>query len=152
MEYSIIKTLHVLFAGIWLIALPVDLMVRKYVRQDNLTGAELYLKLGNLLGIIGLTGILITGVYMSVSMEHFGFFRFATPGQHWLYTKQFLMVIMLIVTFAVLIPQAKKLRASLTGDASVFETQYRKMRNFNLVIHILVFTNFLLALSRYFMN
>ncbi len=164
MIYPLLKILHVVSAGLWLSLLIYGIIIRSRInsREGTPTGKELimtYVATLNPLGIIGSMGILITGIILSLQ-SGMGFFQFAGGGgNHWLYTKQFLMVIILILVGAVMIPAAKKLKSeilpSLNDSAPLTEsatTAYGKLVRVDMSINILVILNILLAFSRYFMG
>ena len=65
----------------------------------------------NLFGMIGAIGILITGITMVVQNPAYGFFSMSS--NHWLATKQILMVVLLIILGGFIIPTAKKLELPL---------------------------------------
>lgn len=163
MIYPLLKILHVVSAGLWLSLLIYGLIIRSRIKgkENTPAGKELimtYVSVLNPLGIIGSMGILITGIILSIQ-SGMGFFQFASGGNHWLYTKQFLMVIILILVGAVMIPAAKKLKSeilpSLTDSAPLTEgakAAFKKLVKVDLSINILIILNILLAFSRYFMG
>jgi hypothetical protein len=105
--------------------------------------------------MIGAIGILVTGIALVLNSSY-GFFRMT--DNHWLATKQILMVVLLIIIGAVLIPTAKKLRAAIGSDlesgTQITEEGYKTLKKIftlNLVINIIVLINFLFAIThRYF--
>ncbi|MBK7867800.1 MAG: hypothetical protein IPJ75_12965 [Ignavibacteriales bacterium] len=110
----------------------------------------------NLIGIIGSLGVLLTGLYLTIVMDY-GFFKFASGGNHWLYTKQFIMVIILILVGAVMIPTAKKIKSELIpglkSDQPLSDEAYKllgKLKTVDLSINVLIILNTLMAFSRYF--
>ena len=151
MVYHLFVSLHIIFAGIWLVNFIADLVLKKniysagnYETSRKMIGV--YLKFVNILGIIGSMGILITGIYL-VATSGYGFFDFSS--NHWLLTKQILLVVILILIFAFVIPTAKKVRAEAGRYNSVEEiSSLKKMFKINLTINILVTINLFLALSR----
>ncbi|MBU1095654.1 MAG: hypothetical protein KKB34_04160 [Bacteroidetes bacterium] len=150
--YFTLVTLHVLFAGIWLTNILVSLFVKLKNDGTELSNGMIsfYLKYTNLTGILGAMGILITGVVITLMNPAFQFFQFT--ANHWLTTKQIIMVAILAVIFAVLIPTAKALRLQLTRkDESVLKNVLEKINRTMWVINSLVIINILLALSRRFM-
>lgn len=63
--YPIIIVIHVLSAVTWLSFLPMDYILRKNFREDKNILVQkklisIWLKTANLLGIIGMSGVLIT--------------------------------------------------------------------------------------------
>ncbi|KAF0153074.1 MAG: hypothetical protein FD143_514 [Ignavibacteria bacterium] len=156
MYYYTILTLHIVFAGVWLINLASEPVLRnQIITNKNKSGERkfisLYLTFANLLGIIGAVGILFTGVFLVLNSAY-GFFSMA--DNHWLATKQMLMVVLLIIIGVVIIPTAKKLRriigADLESSASISEDGYNALKKLyltNKVINIIVFINFLFAIT-----
>lgn len=159
--YPILITIHIIFAGGWLINFLIEQVIKKNISIRKGSPSEkvlvgLYLKFSNLLGIIGATGILITGITMVILNPGYGFFQMT--ANHWLSTKQILMVILLLIIFLFIIPTAKKLRSSLSielDDKETFtEEAYKylnKIYRLNTIINIIVLLNFLFAITRRFL-
>jgi len=160
MYFYTILTLHIVFAGIWLLNFVSEPVLRSQILTNKNKSGErkfisLYLTFANLLGIIGATGILVTGIALVLNSSY-GFFRMT--DNHWLATKQILMIVLLVIIGAVLIPTAKKLRAAIGTDlesgTQISEEGYKTLKKIftlNLVINIIVLINFLFAIThRYF--
>lgn len=151
MIYHLFVSLHIIFAGIWLVNFIADFILKKNIfsSPDFLTSKKLtgiYLNFVNILGIAGSMGILLTGIYL-VSTSGYGFFDFSS--NHWLVTKQVILVVILILIFALVIPTAKKVRGEMSKSQSIEEVKsLKKMFKINLTINILVAINLLLALTR----
>lgn len=162
MDYLLISKLHVVFAGIWLINLLTDFLLRRYIiTNKNKIGEKkfihLYLLFANLFGMIGAIGILITGITMVVQNPAYGFFRMSS--NHWLATKQILMVVLLVILGGFIIPTAKKVRTAIGKDLEnqnpLNEDGYKnlqKLFKLNTAINIIVLINFLLAITHRFMG
>ncbi len=160
MFYLLIVKLHIIFAGMWLINLAVYPILRSsVVNNKNKSGEKkfihLYLTFANLFGMIGGAGILLTGIFMVTDNSLFGFFQFT--ANHWLATKQILMVILLIILGVIIIPTSKKVRAAIGSDFEKTEqlsddvyNNLNKLFKWNLVINIIVLINFLLAITHNF--
>jgi len=160
MDYLLISKLHAVFAGIWLINLFTDFLLRRYiVTNKNKIGEKkfihLYLTFANLFGMIGAIGILITGITMVILNPGYGFFRMSS--NHWLATKQILMVVLLVILGGFIIPTAKKVRAAIGKDLEnqdvMSEDGYKnlqKLFKLNTAINIIVLINFLLAITHRF--
>lgn len=158
--YPFILSLHIVFAGVWLVNLLVELYFKKSINasvgKPSETGlVSLYLKFVNIVGIIGAAGILVTGILMVVLNPGYQFFQFT--ANHWLTTKQIVMVVILILLFWKLIPTAKKLRleiakdlSSPVDDKSGLRTNLKKLYSLNFQMNILVVINFLMAITRVF--
>lgn len=160
MYYYTILTFHIVFAGIWLINFVAEPILRTQILSNKNKSGErkfisLYLTFANMLGMIGATGILLTGIYLVLNSAY-GFFSMS--DNHWLATKQILMVVLLIIIGIVVIPTAKKLRQiigeDLESSTSISDEGYialKKLYTINKVINIIVFINFLFAIThRYF--
>ncbi len=157
MDYILISKLHAVFAGIWLINLLTDFLLRgDVITNKNKIGEKkfihLYLTFANLFGMIGATGILITGIVLVVNNPAYGFFNMSS--NHWLATKQILMVLLLIILGGFIIPTAKKVRAAIGKDlenqSAISEDGYKnlqKLFKLNMTINIIVLINFLLAIT-----
>jgi hypothetical protein len=91
MEIDIIRTMHIIFAGMWLINLISDSVLKRYIlKNKNKSGEKkfihLYLTFTNLFGMVGAMGILITGIVLVTLNPFYGFFQM--NGNHWLTAKQ----------------------------------------------------------------
>jgi hypothetical protein len=161
MDYLLIVHLHIVFAGIWLVNFISDIFLRGFINKNkNKTGEKklvsFYLSFTNLFGMIGSIGILITGILIITQNSGFGFFQMT--ANHWLTTKQLLMVVLLLVIGSLVIPTAKKVRTAIGNDLenqNLISTDgysnLQKLFKINTVINIIVLINFLLAIThRYF--
>ena len=158
--YPTIYTFHIVFAGIWLVNFILAPVLKSFITKNKQKTGEkkfiiLYLSLVNLLGMIGSIGILITGITMTALNPGYGFFQMT--ANHWLAAKQIIMVILLLVIFIYVIPQAKKIRAALGSDLEsslpISEEGYQnlgKMYKLGTLINILVLVNFLFAITHRF--
>jgi amino acid permease len=156
MIYSTLVTLHIIFAGIWISNLLADSFFRKQIitsknSSDERKFINIYLKFINFLSSISATGILLTGILLVLN-SGYGFFRMT--DNHWLATKQILMVVLLLIIGIIIIPTAKKLRVSLGSDyesknnlSDESRSLLKKLFNFNTIINIIVIINFLLAIT-----
>jgi hypothetical protein len=158
MDINIFRTLHIIFAGMWLINLISDSVLKGYILKNKDRSGEkklihLYLTFSNLFGMIGALGILITGITL-VSLFHPYYSFFQMNGNHWLTAKQILMIVLLIIIGVFIIPTAKKVRFSIGND---LENQVRlndigyinlkKLFKLNMAINIIVLINFLFAIT-----
>lgn len=157
--YLLLTWLHVTFAGIWLVVFIADPLFKKYISKAKNSKGEielisLYLKFVNLLGIIGAVGILVTGIWMILMDVGYGFFDFSS--NHWLATKQIVMVVILVLLGWKLIPTAKKVRLSISDelkspvdDNSSVHENLKKLYSVGFQINLLVIINFLMAVTRF---
>jgi len=158
-ETVLFRAIHIISIIIWLGIIPADLLLRKIIREKKGTESEktllsFWLKLTNLGGMVGLTGVLVTGILMSMTLGY-GFFQFASGANHWLYTKQFLIVFVIILTAVFVIPSGKKVRieieksvalnSALTGETYKNISKLEKVLT---TINVLIVLNLLLALTR----
>lgn len=155
--YPTLITLHIIFAGGWLMSLLTDGILKKLILNkkngnDVKIFISLYLKITNLFGIIGASGILLTGIVMVLLNSGYGFFDMS--ANHWLATKQILMVILLLIIFVFIIPAAKKIRkeinAELEASSKISEDTNKllsKIYKLNMAINIIVVLNFLFAIT-----
>ncbi len=161
--FGVLSVIHVVSAGLWLSLLIFGFILRGRMAQAKGTPEEKGLILTwissmNILGIVGSLGVLLTGIIMSVMVDVYGFFKFASGANHWLYTKQFVMVIILILIGAVMIPTAKKIKGlllpDLKSDRPLGENAYAllgKLKRVDISISVLVILNILMAFTRYFL-
>ncbi|MCU7493492.1 MAG: hypothetical protein HF308_05255 [Ignavibacteria bacterium] len=157
---AILTVIHILSAVVWLGLVPADLVLRKNIKRSRGLAPEkklisVYLHLVNITGIIGMTGIVITGVILTSILPYYQFFNFSI--NHWLVTKQVIMVILIVLVFALLIPKAKKVRLALGADTegrtSLGEEVYGnlgRLETIITIINVLVLINFLLAVTHRF--
>ncbi|MDP3147963.1 MAG: hypothetical protein Q8N83_02420 [Ignavibacteria bacterium] len=158
-EYIFLRALHIVSVIVWLGVIPADLLLRKIIRDKKGTESEktllsFWLKLTNLGGIVGLTGVLVTGIFMSITLNY-GFFQFASGSNHWLYTKQFVIVIVILLTAVFVIPSAKKVRLeiekSVAENLTLTEETYKNISKLGKIltaINILIVLNLLLTLTK----
>lgn len=153
-QYQIIVALHIIFAGAWLIFFAADIIIKKkiYSTASNEIKNQfisLYLQLTNLFGIVGSVGIAITGITMVILNPGYGFFDMTHA--HWLAAKQIVFVIILFLTFAKIIPSAKKLREAISAsNQNNIDTNLEAVIKFNKFINILVIINFIFAITHRF--
>jgi len=158
MEYFIIKSLHITFAGIWLANLLTDSVLRGVITNNKQKSGErkfirLYMTFINLLGIIGSVGILATGIFLVLDSQY-GFFDMS--ANHWLAAKQILMVILLLTIFLFIIPTAKKIKTelgeNLESNTVLSENTYlllQKLYRLSSIVNAIVLINFLFAVTHY---
>lgn len=153
-HYPTIVTIHIVFAGIWLIFFAADIILKRQVRDAQRQEVKnkfisLYLQFTNLFGIVGFMGIAITGIVLVLMNPGYGFFDMSHA--HWLATKQIIFVIILVNTFFRIIPSAKKLRGFIAqGDSENTDKQFESVAKINLLINILVILNFVFAITHRF--
>ena len=146
--YNTYITLHIIFAGIWLIFFIVEKILKGQIKKSTQpelkqNNIELYLNFTNLFGIIGSMGIVITGIIITSLNPIYGFFSMA--NNHWLATKQIIFVGILLITFLGIIPTAKKIKYDFDNEQLL-----NKVFKFNLILNSLVILNFLFAITHRF--
>lgn len=152
--YPSLITIHIIFAGIWLIFFAADIILKRQVQ--NAANVEvknklisLYLQFTNLFGIVGSVGIAVTGITLVLMNPGYGFFDMSHA--HWLATKQILFVIILLNTFLRIIPASKKLRSLIEQkDNDGVEKQFTVVTKINLLINVLVILNLMFAITHRF--
>ena len=144
--YPIILLLHILSSIIWLGFFPVEISLINSIKSEsnkenqNLLVSKL-LSLTNLTGMIGAIGILLTGILLVLISPIYNFFEM--KANHWLTTKQFIIIIILLITFIFIIPISKRIRSKL--NENIDEKFFRKFVRWAYTEKILVLINFLLA-------
>ena len=152
--YSSYITIHIVFAGMWLIFFAADIILKKQIENAGQTEIKnnlisLYLKFTNLFGIVGSVGIALTGIILVILNPGYGFFDMSHA--HWLATKQILFVIILLNTFLRIIPASKKLRGFIEqNDEENISNQFTIIKKMNLLINVIVILNFVFALTHRF--
>lgn len=153
--YASLLVIHILSAVVWLGMAVTDFILRKEIKNNagsptEFTLISLWLRITNLSASIGLAGIVLTGILLSIQLGY-GFFQFASGANHWLYTKQFIIVIIIALTGMTIIPAAKEIRIKLqeNNNSDLSKLVKNLSVKFN-IIHILVLINLLLAVTRKF--
>ncbi|MDP4172392.1 MAG: hypothetical protein Q8933_00370 [Bacteroidota bacterium] len=159
---AVITVIHILSAVVWLGYVPSDIVLRRQINNSRGTSGEKnlissYLILTNVAGIIGMSGLLFTGIILVSVIPYYFFFNFAS--NHWLAAKQVIMVVLIILVFAFLIPKAKKLRTTLNNEKlskmPLSDQAHRDLKNLETIISIidvLVLLNFLFAVTHRFLT
>ena len=110
--YPTLVTFHIIFAGIWLSFFIIELVLRKQIEKNfEADKVSNYLMFSNTFGIIGSLGILATGIFIVTMNSQYGFFDMTS--NHWLATKQIILLIILIITTSLVIPNSKEVREKL---------------------------------------
>lgn len=154
--YPVILAVHILSAFFWASVIPAEIVFRPILFKDpsgkGISSSVLsaWLKVLNLTGMVGLTGVLVTGILLVV-MSPYEFFSF--KDNHWLATKQIVMVVLLAITGAKVIPLGVKTRKVMeaSGDFVAFRDEalanLRALARFATIAGVLVLINLLLAIT-----
>lgn len=148
--YPILVLIHVISAAIWLGFFPVEISLIKSIRKETVpTNKKLLiqklLSLTNLTGMIGAIGIITTGILLVIISPIYNFFEI--KSNHWLTTKQIIILFILLITFAFIIPISKKIKNNIDLDEKFFS----KFIKWTYIEKILVLINFILAIiHRYY--
>jgi len=148
--YPVIILLHILSAVIWLGFFPVEIYLINSIKKESNTDfkknqIQKLLTLTNLTGMIGAIGIIITGILLVLISPLYNFFEF--KANHWLTTKQFIILIILLIIFAVIIPLSKKIK----NFSDTNSNEFKRFVRWAYIEKTLVLINFLLAFfHRYF--
>ncbi len=158
--HAILLVIHILSAVIWISFLPADVLLRQFIanskgKPEQKKFISFYLKQGNLTGAIGMTGVLVTGILLVLNLPFYGFFDFS--ANHWLATKQIIMVILVFLTALLIVPKAKALRTKLISELDSNENLddnfFKNLSGLYSVItlsNVLVLINLLLAITHRF--
>lgn len=151
--------LHVISAALWLSVIPAAMILNKEIKASAKTPAgpgliRSLVKFIGFAGNVGGNGVLITGIIMVLTFGYYSFFQF--DGNHWLTSKQFLMVFLLVIVFAVVIPASKKIKAGLESNTSSVSDevmkQVGKLVTWSYISGVMIVLNFLFAYSRRLMG
>lgn len=157
--YPTLMTIHIICAGIWLVTFFTDTIFKNKIKSSfdkpDKQLISLYLKFGNLFGSIGSFGILVTGIILVSMNPGYGFFDMTS--NHWLATKQIIMVVILILIFTRILPTAKKLNAEIENNLKENSTEelksnLNKMFKVTASVNGLVVLNLLFALTHRFIG
>lgn len=144
--YPLILLIHILSSIIWLGFFPVEIsLINSIKRESNKEKKNLLitklLSLTNLTGMIGSIGILLTGISLVLISPIYNFFEI--KANHWLTTKQFIIIIIFLIIFLFIVPISKKIRNSTNENFD--ESYFRKFERWAYTEKILVLINFLLG-------
>lgn len=154
--YLYILALHIVSAVLWLAMIPADIVLRKFVLDENAKNGQrkvvsAWLKILNLTGMSGMTGLLITGILLVIQHPTYGFFKMSSD--HWLATKQIIMVVLIVMTGMYFIPLGKKVRLALGSDLENNEplaadayANIRKLASLSKIMGALVLLNFIFGI------
>lgn len=148
--YPLLILIHLLCAVIWLGFFPVEIYLIKSIKKESNSDiknnlVQKLLALTNLTGMIGSIGIILTGIFLVLISPFYNFFEM--KANHWLTTKQFVILIILVITFALIIPTSKKIKNY--SDAN--SKDFKKFVRWAYTEKILVLINFLLGfLHKYY--
>ncbi len=153
---TVLLALHVISAALWLSILPAQMVLGKSIAKAGKSGStkDLASSLVSFIGFagnVGGNGVLITGIAMVLHTSYYGFFDFS--GNHWLASKQILMVFLLGIVAFVVIPVSKKIRAKISASVHVSLEDdtivlLSKLMTWTKISAVLVILNFLFAFSR----
>jgi len=151
--YSFIFTFHIIFAGMWLAFFIADTIFYKYVKSEiNLSKNALltYLNFTIVFEIIGVIGMLFTGVFMAKANPSYGFF--VMTSNHWLAAKQIIFVVILLIVFFGVLPKWGKLISIIKSSSEITSgnSTLKALHKFIFIINILVVLNFLFAVTHTF--
>lgn len=159
--YPVVLTIHILSAIFWAALIPADIILRPIIFKDPSgkgiasSTVSAWLKFLNLTGMVGMTGVLVTGIILVLNSPY-GFFHFA--DNHWLATKQVIMVVLLALTGAKIIPLGVKTRRLLDSrqdDIITFQDEalanIRSLARFATITGVLILLNMLLAVTHRWM-
>ncbi len=160
MVYLLFVYLHAFSAGAWGLNFLSDSILKSYIISNRNRNGEkklihIYIKFGSVIGLVSSLGILVTGIGMTLMNPAYRFFNFSS--NHWLATKQILMILLLFVLVGFIIPTSKKIRIGLGSDfessSPISEEGYKnvqKLFKLNAIIYTIVLINFLLGLTHNF--
>ncbi len=153
--YPFIFTFHIIFAGMWLAFLFINLVFVKRIKMQEIQSRNFlstYLNFTIIFEMIGAIGMLFTGVYMVA--VNFGYGFFVMSSNHWLATKQMIFVVVLILIFVSILPNWLKLNSLVKSNVEIKleNIHLRKLMRVNAIINFLVLLNFLFAITHTFYN
>ena len=148
--YPTLVTFHVVFAVIWLSFFIIELVLRKQIEKNFESGkVSNYLIFSNTFGIIGSLGILVTGIFLVTMNSQYGFFDMT--ANHWLATKQIILLIILIITTSLVIPNSKEVREKLENKKlESIDSGLKKLFRANQIINYMVLINLIFAVTHRF--
>ncbi len=158
--WVIFLALHIFFAGMALSQIPVGLFFRRALARAAGTPGELSILatqgevIGNL-GQYGGIGLLLTGLALLGVNRYgttFGLLGLFAPTPTWLFIKQVVYILIVVILVVALTPASKRAIAALKGaaqSASSVTPEVReasaKVAQISLIIDLLVIVNVILA-------
>ena len=148
--YPTLVTFHIIFSGIWLGFLIIELALRKQIEKNFETDkVSNYLMFSNTFGIIGSLGILATGILLVTMNSQYGFFDMTS--NHWLATKQIILLVILIITGSLIIPNSKQVKEKLENKKlESIDSGLKKLFRANQIINYMVLINLIFAVTHRF--
>ena len=155
--YTVFVILHILSAGVWIGLGVVTVLTNNFRKRAAGTLGELYLMrsaliCGSVMGNIGGIGILITGPALA-GIHGLPWFPFGTLP--WLAIKQLVFLVVLLITFAIYVPQSKKIGRKIgeemgganpsRGASSELRTMFDRIVTVGMVVQMLVLLNIILG-------
>ncbi len=153
---TILLALHIISAGVWFSQFPLHFILNGIQKRLAGTPGEQTATMvkGQLLGglgQIGGLGILVTGLGLII-LEGYGFLGIGGATPAWLFIKQIIYVIALVLVFVVIQPAGKRAAAAMqqaaqTGGPLSPEARAASARaeQLSLLLNLLVFVNIILA-------
>ena len=128
----------------------IELVLRKQIEKNyEANKVSNYLMFSNTFGIIGSLGILVTGILLVTMNSQYGFFDMTS--NHWLATKQIILLIILIITTSLVIPNSKEVREKLENKKlESTDSGLKKLLRANQIINYLVLINLIFAVTHRF--
>ncbi|MBI1279590.1 MAG: hypothetical protein GC179_15795 [Anaerolineaceae bacterium] len=119
---TILLVIHIICAGLWIAQFVTTIVFERLIHANSGKPAELTLMLAQIrvsstAGMIAGNGILLTGLAL-IATEHLGFLGIGgsvTPL--WLFVKQIVYIILLIIVFVGINPTASRLQKEISAAA-----------------------------------
>ncbi len=158
---TILLVIHIICAGLWIAQFVTTLVFERLIHTNEGKPAELTLmtaqiRVSSTAGMIAGNGILLTGLGL-LATDHLGFLGIGgsiTPL--WLFIKQIVYIILLIIVFVGINPLALRLQRQITvaSDGNTLathemRTQLNRLRMIIYVHDAFVLLNIILAVAKF---
>ena len=158
---TILLVIHIICAGLWVAQFVITFVFERLIHVNQGKPAELTLmaaqiRLGSTAGMIAGNGILLTGLAL-IATEHHGFLGIGgsiTPL--WLFIKQIVYIILLLIVFVGINPMAARLNQQIASAAdgntlatSEMRLQLNRIRMVIYAHDAFVLLNIILAVAKF---
>ena len=148
---TILLVIHIFSAGCWISSFPIGLILSRMAKANPGQAPTISMidgELSQVLGQIGGLGILITGLGL-IAIDKTGFLGIGAPTPTWMFIKQVVYIILVVIGVAVMMPQAMRLGKLMEASKGAPTAESRailaRLGTYGYVINLLVFINIVLA-------
>lgn len=158
---TVLLVIHIICAGLWIAQFVTTFVFERMIRANEGKPAELTLilaqiKVSGLAGMIAGNGILLTGLGLT-ALSHYGLLGIGgTVTPLWLFIKQIVLIILMVIVFVGINPIAMRLQKQITvaADGSTLATpemraDLSRVRKIVYIHDAFVLVNIILAVAKF---